>query len=187
MRVRTALQLINQEKDAYLESQEGELDTDTRFCIVWYDQYGYSDAPFGKADDLARAKDTSFDGLRRAGVLASEAGKVRLLSRAELAEDWDPQTDRRLTIWEATQHLIRRFEDKERGGTQAAGGLLAALGAERGEAARALAYRLFTLCERRNRAEEALAYNGLIAAWPDIQRAASDIASTRYHQEQLTH
>ncbi|MGH2535382.1 MAG: DUF1156 domain-containing protein [Thermomicrobiales bacterium] len=169
MRVRAALQLINQELDAYLEAQEGELDPDTRFCIAWYDQHGYDDGPFGEADVLARAKNTSVDGLRRAGVIKTEGGKVTLLRRDKMDADWDPREDRRVPVWECAQQVIRRFETE---GQVAAGALLAVLGPELAEAARALAYRLFTLCERRGRADEALSYNGLVTAWTDIQAAA---------------
>lgn len=170
MPVRAALQLINQELDAYLEAQEGELDPDTRFCVAWFDQYAHRPAPFGEADVLARAKVTSVDGLRRAGVLTTEAGKVRLLRREELPADWDPRTDRRAPVWECAQHLLRRFETA---GATGAGALLAVLGPSQGEAARALAYRLFQICERRGWAEEARPYNDLAAAWPDIQAAAA--------------
>ena len=182
MRVRTALQLINQELDAYLEAQEGDLDPDTRFCIAWYDQFAYRPAPFGEADVLSKAKVTSVDGLRGAGVVATEAGKLHLLRRDELPAAWDPRDDRRVSIWECTHQLIRRFEEE---GADGAGALLALLGPGLGESARALAYRLFALCERRGRADDALAYNGLVAAWPQIQAAAASVAATTYTQGRL--
>jgi putative DNA methylase len=97
MSVRTALQIINQELDAHLTAQEGELDNDTRFCVSWFEQYGMGEGPFGEADVLARARNTAVNGLADAGVADSRAGKVRLLKRAELPDDWDPIRDQRLT------------------------------------------------------------------------------------------
>ncbi|GAG33606.1 unnamed protein product, partial [marine sediment metagenome] len=105
MTVRTALQLINQELDSFFVEQEGDMDRDSRFCIAWFEQHGMEEGAFGTADVLARAKDTSVEGLVTAGVLDSRGGKVRLLKRDEYPDDWEPARDRRLTVWECTQHL----------------------------------------------------------------------------------
>ncbi|MGQ0628123.1 MAG: DUF1156 domain-containing protein, partial [Phycisphaerales bacterium] len=59
------------------------------------------------------------------------------------------------------------------GGEAAAAGLVAQLGAK-AEIARELAYRLYTLCERKKRAAEALTYNGLVQSWPEIARLARE-------------
>lgn len=170
MSVRTALQIINQELDAYLAAQEGDLDTDTRFCVDWFSQYGLEAGDFGQADVLARAKNTSVEGLVRAGVLAARGGKVRLLRRDELPEDWDPATDGRTTVWECTQHLVRALDD---GGEKQAGALMARLGSGRSEEARELAYRLYSICDRKGWSEEARAYNSLVVSWQGIQEAAT--------------
>ena len=170
MSVRTALQIINQELDAYLAAQEGDLDTDTRFCVDWFSQYGLEAGDFGQADVLARAKNTSVEGLVRAGVLAARRGKVRLLRRDELPEDWDPATDGRTTVWECTQHLVRALDD---GGEKQAGALMARLGSGRSEEARELAYRLYSICDRKGWSEEARVYNGLVVSWQGIQEAAT--------------
>jgi putative DNA methylase len=166
MTVRSALALINQALDEILAEQEGDFDADTRFAVTWFEQHGFAEAPFGEADVLARAKDTSTGGLEDAGVVLSRAGKVRLLRRDELPEDWDPVADRRPTVWEAAHHLARRLET---GGETAAGELLRRLGGL-GEVARELAYRLYTTCERKGWAQDALAYNALVVAWPEIAR-----------------
>lgn len=107
--VRTALQLINYELDAYLAEQEGHIDEDSRFAVAWFEQFGFGEGPFGQADVLARAKNTSVDGLAYAGILESGAGKVRLYHWEELDPGWDPAEDKRLTVWEATHHLIERL------------------------------------------------------------------------------
>jgi len=181
MRVRAALQLINQELDLYLAEQEGDFDGDTRFCIAWFEQHGMAEGPFGEADVLARAKNTAVDALVRAGVLAARAGKVRLLRRDEYAADWDPAYDPRLTVWECTQHLIRVLEQ---GGEEATARLAQRLGGGRSEEARALAYRLYAICERRGWTQEAVAYNALVAAWGDVQARTTGLTPS-YKQEGL--
>jgi putative DNA methylase len=167
MTVRSALALINEALDEILAEQEGDFDADTRFAITWYQQHGFEEGPFGEADVLARAKDTSTRGLEEAGILLARAGKVRLLRRDELRDDWDPVADRRPTVWEAAQHLARRLESE--GGEVAAASLLRRLGGL-GEVSRELAYRLYTTCERKGWTQDALAYNALVVAWPEIAR-----------------
>jgi putative DNA methylase len=178
MSVRTSLQLINQELDVFLTALEGELDPDTRFCIAWFEQYGTGAAKFGEADVLARAKNTSVEGLVRARVLAAEGGNVRILARSELDPGWDPLTDRRITDWECAQHLILALE---RGEDEAAR-LARRMGGNKAQTARDLAYRLYSICERKGWAEEALAYNGLAVSWPAIQER---IAAASPEQERL--
>jgi len=173
MPVRTALQIINQELDAYLTAQEGELDQGTRFCLAWFEQYGMGEGKFGDADVLARAKNTAVQGLVEAGVIHSKANKVRLLKRAEYPEHWDPNSDYRVTVWECTQQLIQRLY-ADNGGIEAAARLVNQLGS-RSEDARALAYRLYSICERKKWADEALAYNTLVVEWPAIQEKAAQI------------
>ena len=119
-------------------------------------------------------RNVSVAGVEEAGVLKSAAGKVRLYTRKELPDDWDPQTDGRPTVWEATQHLIRRLNEKGEG---AAAALLAMLGST-AEQARSLAYRLYTTCEQKGWAEEAQAYNGLVLAWPELEKLAGESGST---------
>jgi putative DNA methylase len=182
MTVRTALSLINQVLDEVVSEQEGEFDSDTRFAISWYSQHGFGDGAFGEADVLARARDTSVSGLEGSGILRSGGGKVRLRSRGDLDAAWDPATDRRPTVWEATQHLVRRYFDE--GSELSAADLLSRLGGM-GETARDLAYRLYLLCERKGWTDEARAYNGLVVAWPEIGRQAQTIRSEGPGQQTL--
>ena len=120
------------------------------------------------------------NGLVEAGVLEAKAGKVRLLRREELEkgqpETWDPRTDTRLCHWEAAQHLIHRLQS---GGEQAAGDLLRVLGSGIGEVARDLAYRLYTTCERKKWAQEAIHYTALVVSWPEIQKMAGKTEAIR--------
>lgn len=169
MGVRTALALINQSLDEVLAEQEGEFDADTRWALAWFDQNGFNEGAYGLAETLCTAKNTSVDGMKDAGILAAKGGKVRLLKKEELDADWNPATDKRLTIWEITHHLIRRLEQGESG----AADLIHQLGAK-AEVARDLSYRLYTICERRKWAQEAIAYNALVLSWSDVQRLAQE-------------
>lgn len=164
MSVRTALQLINR------FFAEDDFDHDTQFCLHWFEGQGWAEGKFGDADVLARAKGTSVGGLQDSGVVESGAGKLRLLRWAELPKDWSPETDTRTPIWEALHHLVRALNQD---GESAAGTLLARMPA-RAEPMRALAYRLYTLCERKGWAEEARAYNELVTAWSSIEQASAD-------------
>ena len=168
MSVRTALALINQALDEFFAEQEGELDADTRWALAWYEQYGHSEGPFGVAETLSKAKNTSVGGLEQAGILEARAGKVKLLHRSQLTEDWDPTSDKRLTVWEVTQYLIRALDH---GGEAEAAFLLSRIGSL-GESARDLAYRLYTICERKGWSQDALGYNMLVVAWPRLKELA---------------
>ncbi len=173
MTVRTALTLINQTLDEILAEQEGEFDSDTRWVVAWFEQFGMDEGPFGVAETLSKAKNTSVQGLVEAGVVTSCGGKVKLLgaraSRPHESDEWDPASDTRLTAWEAVQHLIRAL-DKQ--GETGAADLFRKLGSDYGERARDLAYRLYAICERKGWSGEALAYNSLVIAWPEISRLA---------------
>jgi putative DNA methylase len=166
--VRAALALINEELERTLAEQEGDFDSDTRFAIAWFEQHGFVEGPFGEADVLARAKVTAVDGLVQAGIVRAGRGRVRLLKPDELQATWDPLTDPRLSAWESVHHLIRALG---KGGEDAAAELVKKLGA-RAEVARELAYRLYVICDRKKRAGDALAYNGLVQSWSEIMRLA---------------
>jgi putative DNA methylase len=168
MTVRAALGIINQVLDEVLAEQEGEFDADTRWALAWFDQFGMNEGPFGVAETLSKAKNTAINGLVEAGVVKARGGKVQLVSRTELPDHWDPATDRRLTVWETTQHLIHTLEHD---GESAAASLLNKLGGM-AETGRDLAYRLYSICERKKWAEDALAYNGLVIAWPELTKLA---------------
>ena len=182
MAVREALALINQVLDEALAEQEGDFDADSRWALTWFEQQGFAEGEYGIAEQLSKSKNTSVSGLVEAGILHSKAGKVRLLKPAELPADWDPENDPRLTAWETVHHLVRVLESL---GESGAATLVAKLGS-RAETARELCYRLYTLCERKKRAAEALSYNALVQSWPEITRLAQAVreAPTRTLTEQ---
>jgi putative DNA methylase len=175
MTVKAALQLINR----FLA--EDDFDHDTQFCLHWFESLGWAEGKYGEADVLARAKGTSVGGLTEAGVVESGGGKLRLLRWAELPVEWDPEADARTPIWEALHNLIRALNQQ---GESAAGALLARM-PSRAEAIRSLAYRLYTLCERKGWAEEARAYNELITSWEGVEKSSHDVGHVGMQEELL--
>ena len=179
--VREALALINQTLDEVLAEQEGDFDADTRWALAWFEHSGFGDGEYGVAETLSKAKNTSVSGLEHAGILKSKVGKVRLLRPEELSVNWNPLNDSRLTVWETVHHLIRKLD---KGGESSAAELVSVLGGI-AETARELAYRLYTICERKKRAQEALSYNALVQSWPEITRLAREGARTRPQQTRI--
>jgi len=170
--VREALALINETLDEALAEQEGDFDSDSRWALAWFEQNGFDEGEYGVAETLSKAKNTSVAGLVDAGILESKRGKVRLLKPDELTEGWDPLVDERLGAWEIVHHLVRALTS---GGEAAVAQLVAKLGT-RAELPRELAYRLYTICERKKRSAEALSYNALVQSWPEINRLAREVA-----------
>ena len=179
--VREALALINQTLDEALAEQEGDCDADSRWALAWFEQSGFAEGEYGVAETLSKAKNTSVGGMKDAGIVASKGGKVRLLKPSELPASWDPATDPRFTAWEVVHHLIRVLEA---GGEGTAAVLVGKLGTK-AETARELAYRLYTICERKKRAAEALSYNGLVQSWPEITRLAREGGKPESEQTQM--
>lgn len=178
MTVRAALQLINQEVDAYFSDQDGELDRESRFCVDLYTQKAFDTIKFGEADVLARAKNVSIEGLAAQGLLASVKGSVHLLDRGEVSE----HVDFKAPTWLTTQQLTRALEE---GGVTACAKIVSQTLGGRADGAKALAYRLFTIADKRNWQQEAFAYNSLVTAWPEIQSKAAQLAIERPMQDSL--
>ncbi|TBH17454.1 DUF1156 domain-containing protein [Thermus thermamylovorans] len=160
--VREALALINQVLDEFLAEEEAELDAPTRFAIAWYDQYGYGEGPYGDAETLAKAKNISVAAVEEGGILRAKGGKVRLLRPEEYPAGWDPAQDRRLSAWEVAHHLIKALKEQ---GEAAATSLLARTPEALAEGARALAYRLYGLAERKGRLADAQDFNLLAGSY----------------------
>lgn len=169
MSVKTALQLINRE----LGDEEGEYDSETSFAITWFEQNGFNVGDSGSAINIANAKGISINTLVHSGVAQSSGGKFSLLNRESLEDDWNPTTDKNLTIWECCQHLIKTMEDK---GEFETAKLMKRMGSGRADSAKELAYTLYDIAaNKRKDANEATAYNGLIAVWSELTAQASNI------------
>lgn len=178
MTVRAALQIINQELDAYFSDQDGELDRESRFCVDLYTQKAFDTIPFGEADVLARAKNVSIEGLAAKGLLASAKGRVHLLDRSEVSD----RVSFTLPTWLVTQQLTHALEE---GGVTACAKLVVGALGGKADGAKALAYRLFTIADKKNWQQEAFAYNSLVTAWSEIQSKAAQLAIERPTQDSL--
>lgn len=179
MTVRSALQIINQELDVYFNEQDGELDANSRFCVDLYMQFAFNDMKFGDADTLARAKNTSVAALVGNGVLYAQKGVVHLLAREVLPEKVDTHEN---MVWLLCQQLTRAME---KGGIVACAEIIAPMFGSNAERAKDLAYRLYTVAERKGWAQEAYAYNALVVAWPEIQTRAAELQAIPPEQMSL--
>jgi putative DNA methylase len=176
MSVKTALQLINKELDEYLGGIQGEFDADTRFAITWFEQNGLKAGDYGIANSIATARGISVESVKHAGIVDSAAGKVRILGRDEMDDDWEPEDDRHLTVWECLQHLVRLHE--KNGISQDTAVLMKKI-ETKAEAVKDLAYCLYDIsANKRKDAKEATAYNALIADWTELTRQAAAIHDT---------
>ena len=177
MTVKTALQMINAELDEYLGGVQGEFDPDTRFAINWFEQNGMGEGDYGVADNLARARGIAVESVKQAGIIESQAGRVRILKRDELDPEWEPKTDTRMAVWECLQHLVRSHEQD---GVSYNTALLLRKIIEKADAVKDLAYCLYDICaNKRQDAKEAMAYNALIADWQELTREAAAIVDIR--------
>jgi putative DNA methylase len=181
LRVRDALAIINQALAETLDGQESDMDPATRWATTWYEQHAFAEGSFGEADSLSRAKGTSVGALVEGGIALARGNRVRLLDRGELPNDWGSVADSRLTVWEVAQYLSRALESS---GEREAAEFLRRVG-RRGEGARELAYRLYVICERKKWAKEALTYNALVTAWPEISRLAASATPSVPAQQEL--
>ena len=167
--VRAALAHINSVLSEVLSGEESELDPDSRFALTWFEQFGLNPGPYGSADVLAKAKNSTVAGVVEAGIAVVARGKLQLLERKDLPDNWNPIADSRLTVWETTQYLIRALDESERSAAR----LLRTIGGGLGERARQMAYLLYGISERKKWADEATAYNTLITSWPRLEQLAA--------------
>jgi len=180
MSVRSALQIINQELDLYFTEQDGELDKESRFCVDLFSQYAFNNIRFGDADVLARAKNTSVEKLAGSGILYAQKGVVRLLTREELSKTVNASEP---VIWLLTQQLTHAMETD---GVEGCANIVVSMFGSNAEHAKALAYRLFTIADRKGWAQEAYAYNSLVIAWQDVQSKAAEMQAKRVNAKQAT-
>ena len=179
MTVRAALQTINRELDAFMGEQDGDIDRESRFCVALYEQFGMDTLPFGMANTLATAKNVSVEALADKGLVFAERGDVHLTERAEL----NPQKAG-VCVWACALCLAAAMEQ---GGVSKTAGLAHAMGLGLAEQAKALAYRLFSVADRKGWTQEAYAYNALVTSWQDVlAQAASASSSTVGGQLGLT-
>lgn len=168
MTVGSALSLISQVSSEVLDEFVGDLDKETRWAMTWFKDHGFEPGTFDDAEKLFKRTDTSLEGLTRAGIATGAKGKVVLIGRDDLPDGWDPETDRHLTVWEVTQHLVKRLTSV--GGEQAAAHLLRKC-RRWGDQARDLAQWL-AAATLNNRPAEALDLDALVTSWSELVRFA---------------
>jgi putative DNA methylase len=183
MSVRTALALINQVLDEVLTEQEGDFDAETRFCVKWFMQFGWNDAPSGEADVLSRAVNTSVTSLERGGIFRASAGKARLLPPQEMDKLWNPEHDKSISIWEVALRIANALQSE--GIEKAAEWTAAARTRVDMDAVKELSYLLFSVCEKKGWTDTAILFNGLGTSWSDMNSAVTSISNSRSSQEEL--
>lgn len=169
MTVRSALKIINQELDLFFNEQDSDLDSESRFCVDLYSQYAFNEMAFGDANTLATAKNTSVAIMASHGTLFAQKGKVHLIERAELPANINTSEP---CIWLLCQQLTYRMEKE---GVEGCAKAIAEMYGSNAERAKDLAYRLYTIAERKHWAQEGYAYNALVVAWPEIQSRAAEL------------
>lgn len=172
MSVHDALVQINDILGEVLSGQEGDFDSDSRWCVAWFEEFGFDKGEYGTADTLARAKNTSVDTLARSGAVDRAGSKVWLKDFAALPDKYDPTKDDRISIWEVVLHLAKTLDSV---GLDEAARILAGA-RERGvdvTAAKELAYLLYAIAGRRKLTDVAVALNLLTSSWSDLVTAAN--------------
>ena len=156
--MRAALKIINEEIDLYFNEQVGDMDSASRFCVDLYTQNAFNDIKYGEAEILATAKSTSIPMMASHGILYAKSGIVHLLDRDDLPEKVNT---RESCVWMLTQQLTQAMA---KGGVEVCAKIVANMFGSNGERAKDLAYRLYTIAERKN---------ALVVSWPDIQARAA--------------
>jgi putative DNA methylase len=183
MSVKTALALINQVLAEVLSSQEGDFDSETRFCIKWFEQNEWKESNSGEADVLSRALNTTVSILERGGVFKTGAGKACLIRPLEMSTDWDPKLDKDISVWEVAMRLANSVQNQ---GIERASELAASSASKVDiEAVKELSYLLFSICERKNWSESGLLFNGLGTAWSDLKSHNSNVQAPKQFQQEL--
>ena len=179
--VRQALIMINQELDAFLGEQSGNMDAESQFCVSWFEQYGFQDGLYGDANTLMRARMASEQKLKDSNILEAKQGKVRLKSRNELSFDWFLKSES--IIWAVVQHLCHALD--EAGGHDKCAELMAKLPGDTIEKVKTLSYRIYQICERKGWTDDALAYNNLVASWGVLESKTKEAKQDQPVQGEL--
>lgn len=174
MSVKDALMLVNATLDEVIGDQESDFDSDTRFAIKWYRQYGWEQESSGIADQLARSSDTSVGALERGGIFEAKGGKSRLLSPTQLDGEWDAAGDDRVSVWEAT---VRLAAVMAKDGADKVAELLPIVQTRVSlDAVKELGFLLFHEAEKKKDTKDAILFNGLVSAWGDLNEQARKFA-----------
>ena len=167
--VRDALAAINRVIAEYDEQQQGDLDSETRFCLGWLRQFGYNEGPYSQAEDLARAMNVAVDDLRDYhDLLTASAGTVRLSGK----DAYGPQRGAHLegiTAWEGCYRMVYHLDPtrEDGGGTDGAAIVAQAMGSD-AETVESLARILYNHYDRAGDSRNSVSFNTLVTEWPNI-------------------
>lgn len=166
MPIQRALEVINHVVDEVMGDADSDYDPDTRFAVKWYQSYGWDRQDSGIADQLSRSCGTSPDALVRSSVFEAAGGNARLLRPGELSGEWDPLTDVRTSLWEASVRLAGVLDAK---GVDAVTPMMAHVGQCMPlDQVRGLVFRMYHEAEKRKDTEEAIRFNNLASMWDDL-------------------
>ena len=180
MSVHTALGIINDQLDALMGESGESFDNETRFCITWYEQFGFTKGDFGTAETLRNARSANFSELEHSGVLVNDGGKTWLVNPAQAAA---PSQARMFnSVWSDLMSAITALET---GGIDSAAKFVSGLNTSKADQAKSLAYILFQAAERGGRTEDATLFNGLVTSWADISERAEELKRAEPVQYQL--
>ena len=180
MSVHTALGIINEQLDNLMGESGESFDNETRFCITWYEQFGFTKGDFGTAETLRNARSANFSELEHSGVLVNDGGKTWLVNPAQAAA---PSQARMFnSVWSDLMSAITALET---GGIDSAAKFVSGLNTSKADQAKSLAYILFQAAERGGRTEDATVFNGLVTSWADISERAEELKRAVPVQYQL--
>ena len=167
--VREALAAINRVIAEYDEEQQGDLDSETQFCLKWLSQYGYREGSFDDAQTLARAKNASpVETLRDFHrLLNASAGTVSLLP----VDDYGPDRPiglREMTAWEGAFRMAYHFGSKEDKGDVGGAATVAQMMGSNAESVESLARILYNHFDRKGDSGHSVIFNSLVTEWPRI-------------------
>ena len=166
--VREALSAINKAIADYDERQEGDLDSESRFCMDWLKTYGYGEGQYGEAETLARAKNVAIGNLNLNRLLTAEGGRVKLLPIDEFG-DSRPLTLGNMTAWEGCFRMAYHLNREDGRGIEGAGMVARAMDGNV-ESIERLARILYGHYDRKGDSQNAVIFNNLVTSWQDIIR-----------------
>ena len=107
--VRDALVLINQTLDEVLAEQEGDFDTDTRWAVAWFVQFGFDSTAITALPRHSPRRRTPVSlAWWKREFWRRKSGNVRLYrNQRNCPKTGIPPRTRRLTAWETVHHLVR--------------------------------------------------------------------------------
>ncbi len=164
--VREALAAINKAIADYDERQEGDLDSESRFCMDWLKQYDYGEGQYGEAETLARAKNVAIGNLNLNRLLTAEGGRVKLLPIDEFG-DSRPLTLGNMTAWEGCFRMAYHMNREDGRGIEGAGRVAREMDGNV-ESIERLARILYGHYDRKGDSQNAVIFNNLVTSWQDI-------------------